>query len=142
GVDDDLRELAVDPVSARGDELALGILDLLREQAAEHAVFERLLTERVVGVDEEAVLVTAVLDADDDVLRDVHQTSREVARVGRPDGGVGETLAATVRGDEVLEDGQAFAEVRADRQVDDPALRVRDETTHATDLPHALLGTP
>src|SRR5438105_3235812 len=49
GVDDDLRELAVDLVAARRDELALGVLDLLREQAAEHAVLERLLTERVVG---------------------------------------------------------------------------------------------
>src|SRR5439155_21564652 len=79
--------------------------------------------------------------ANDDVLRDVDETPREIARVRGPDGRVGETLAATVRRDEVLEDREALAEVRTDRQVDDAPLRVRDEATHATDLAHLLRVT-
>src|SRR5207249_3666546 len=82
---------------------------------------------------DDAVLVAAILDADDDVLRHVHATTRQVARVRRPDGGVGETLSSTVRRDEVLEDREALAEVRTDRQVDDAALGVGDEPTHTTD---------
>src|SRR5205814_6069179 len=91
--------------------------------------------------DENAVLVAAVLEADDDVLRDVDETPREVARVRGPDGRVGETLAATVRRDEVFEDREALAEVRTDRQVDDAPLRVRDETAHTADLAHLLRVT-
>src|SRR5437867_3510994 len=75
----------------------------------------------LVGEDEDVVLVARVGDAQDDVLRHVHQTAREVARVGRPDRGVGQALAATMRRDEVREDRQALAEVRTDRQVDDAA---------------------
>src|SRR5205814_9253737 len=102
---------------------------------------ERLDRADLVGVDEDAVLVTAILEADDHVLRDVDETAREVPGVRGTDGRVGETLAATVRRDEVLEDREALAEVRTDRQVDDAALRVGDETTHATDLAHLLRVT-
>ena len=93
------------------------------------------------ALDEDAVLVAAVLDADDDVLRHVHEAAGEVAGVGGADGRVGQTLAATVRRDEVLEDREALAEVRTDRQVDDPALRVCDETAHTADLTHLLRVT-
>src|SRR4026209_1999864 len=65
----------------------------------------------------------------------------EVAGVGGADGRVGQTLAATVRRDEVLEDREALAEVRADRQVDDATLRVGDESAHSTDLTHLLRVT-
>ena len=82
----------------------------------------------------QAALGAAVLLADDDVLRDVHQTTGQVARVGGPQRGVGQTLAGTVRGDEVLQHGQALAEVRLDRARDDLALRVGHQTTHAGDL--------
>ena len=61
----------------------------------------------------EAAVGAAVVLADDDVLRDVHQTTGQVTRVGGTQRGVGQTLAGTVRGDEVLEHRQALAEVRA-----------------------------
>ena len=53
----------------------------------------------------------AVVLAHDDLLRDVDETTREVPGVGGTQRGVGETLAGTVGGDEVLEDRQALAEV-------------------------------
>ncbi len=76
----------------------------------------------------------AVLLADDQLLRDVDQTPRQVAGVGRPQRGVGQALAGAVRRDEVLEHRQALAEVRLDRARDDLALRVGHQATHARDL--------
>ena len=76
--------------------------------------------------------------ADDDVLRDVDETAGQVARVGGTQRGVGETLAGAVRRDEVLENGQALAEVRLDRAVEDLALRVRHQASHAGQLADLL----
>src|SRR4029078_5995843 len=83
----------------------------------------------------QATLGATVVLADDDVLRDVHQTTGQVTRVGGTQRGVGKTLTRTVRRDEELEHGQALAEVRADRSRDDVALRVGHQTTHTGDLP-------
>ena len=62
---------------------------------------------------------------DDDVLRHVDEPAGQVAGVRGLEGGVGQTLAGAVRGDEVLEHRQAFAEVRGDRALDDFAVRRR-----------------
>ena len=67
---------------------------------------------------------------------DVHQTPGQVTRVGGTQRRVGQTLAGTVRGDEVLQHRQALAEVGLDRTRDDLALRVGHQTTHTGDLPH------
>ena len=82
------------------------------------------------------------------VLRHVHQTARQVAGVGRLQRGVREALAGAVRGDEVLEDRQPFAEVRDDRVLDQFArragealLRLRHQAAHAGQLAHLLLRT-
>src|SRR5262249_6136692 len=48
----------------------------------------------------------------------------------------GQTLASTVRRDEVLEHGEAFTEVALDRARDDLTTRVGDETAHTGDLTH------
>ncbi len=71
-----------------------------------------------------------------DVLRDVDQTPGQVTGVGGPQRGVGEALAGAVRGDEVLQHGQALAEVGLDRPRDDLALRVGHQAAHAGDLAH------
>ena len=76
--------------------------------------------------------------ADDDVLGDVDETAGQVAGVGRTQRGVGETLAGAVRGDEVLENGEALAEVGLDRAVEDLALRVRHQTSHTGELADLL----
>ena len=84
----------------------------------------------------ESTLGATVVFANDDVLRHVHQTTREVAGVGGTQRRVREALASTVGGDEVLENRQALAVVRLDRARNDLALRVRHESTHTGDLTH------
>ena len=88
-----------------------------------------------------ALFGAAVVLAGDDVLRHVDQAPGQVARVGGAQGGVGQTLARAVGGDEVLEDGHALAEVAPDRQVDDPAGRVGHQAAHAAQLTDVALVT-
>ncbi len=65
---------------------------------------------------------------------DVHQTPGQVTRVGGTQGGVGQTLAGTVGGDEVLQHRQALAEGGLDRPRDDLTLGVGHQAAHAGDL--------
>jgi len=85
--------------------------------------------------------VPAVELADDRVLRHVDQAAGQVPRVRGLERGVGETLAGAVRRDEVLEDGEALAEVGRDRGLDDLARRLGHQAAHAGQLPHLLLRT-
>src|SRR2546423_1303629 len=142
GIGDRGGEHEVDRLAPLGDELVLRVLDVLRHEPAEETVGEGLDRADLVGVDEDAVLVSAVFEADDDVLRDVDETPCEVARVRGPDGRVGEALAATVRRDEVLEDREALPEVRTDRQGDEPAPRGPGGAPPAPQLAHLLRVTP
>ena len=83
----------------------------------------------------------AVVLADDELLGHVDQATGQVARVGGPQGGVGEALAGTVGRDEVLEHRQALTERGLDRAGDHLAARVGDQALHAGDLAD-LLGVP
>ena len=76
--------------------------------------------------------------ADDHVLRHVHQLAGHVTGVGGLERGVGQTLAGAVRGDEVFQHGQAFAEVRENRLLDDVAGRLGHEAAHTGELAHLL----
>src|SRR5690606_11503914 len=76
----------------------------------------------------------AVVLTDDDILSHVNESTRQVARVGRAQRRVSETLTRTVGGDEVLGDREALAVARDDRTRDDLTLRVRHQTTHTGDL--------
>src|SRR3954447_12302910 len=82
----------------------------------------------------------AVLDPDDHVLRDVDQAPGEVARVGGAQGGVGQALAGAVRQGEVLEHVEPLHEVRLHGALDDLALRVGHEASHARQLADLLEG--
>src|SRR2546425_2759633 len=90
GLDDDLA-------AARGD-------DVLHGDPPDDAIFEG--NDHVVAFldrhHRHALGGLAVLITDDDVLCDVHQPARQVAGLRRTDGGVGQTLALAVGGDEVL----------------------------------------
>ena len=70
------------------------------------------------------------------VLRHVDQAAGQVARVRGLERGVGEALAGAVGRVEVLEDGQAFLEVRDDRGLDDLARRLGHQAAHAGELLH------
>src|SRR5690606_36639651 len=82
----------------------------------------------------EALRRAAVLFADDDVLRDIHQTTGQVTRVGGAQSGVGQTLTGTVRRDEVLRNRQPLAVRGDDRARDDLTLRVVHQSTHTRDV--------
>src|SRR5947209_4952958 len=140
-----LAELLDDLAQARdrdllaplGDERLAGLarrerlVDVGREHAGGDALVEPFRVEEG-QLDE--VLRLAVLLADDHVLRDVDETPRQIARVGRAERRVGQTLAGAVRRGEVLEDGQALHEVRLDRALDDLPLRTRRAPAHAGQL--------
>src|SRR5713101_7921657 len=95
------------------DHVAFVVLDLIERDAAHNAIAQRLdLYARLDdGLDVDAVGSSAVEFTDDDVLRDVYKAPRQVARIGRLERRIGQTFARAVRGDEVLQHGQAFAEV-------------------------------
>src|SRR5467141_3791107 len=140
-----LRRLLDDLVVGLHDDLARQrIADVFRGHAAEDAVPERL--DDVTALDErcgiDVLHGAAVVLADDHVLRDVHQAPREVAGVGRLQRRVGQTLAGAVSRGEVLENGQALAEVRRDRRLDDLARGLGHETAHAGQLADLLLAAP
>ena len=103
------------------DHAAFVVLDLLEGDAADDAVAERLddLAGFNDGRDVDAFDGFAVAFADDDVLGHVDETTGEVAGVSGFEGGIGEALARAVRGDEVLEHGEAFTEVGRDGGLDD-----------------------
>ena len=109
---------AEDALTQRGDDLI--------------AVFE--------GGANEPAQCAAVFLGDDDVVRDVDETARQVTGVGRLQGGVGQTLAGTVRRDEVFEHRHTLFEVRENRVFDDLRtfgtgfLRLGHQTTHTSQL--------
>ena len=78
---------------------------------------------------------------DDDVLRHVDETAGEVAGVGGLERGIGEALTRAVRRDEVLQHGEAFAEVRRDGGFDDFARGLGHQTAHTGELANLLLRT-
>src|SRR5687768_3395254 len=81
----------------------------------------------------------AVDFANDYILRNVDQSTREVARVSGPKGGIRESLAGTVRRNEVLENAKPLMEVRSDRQVfDDVAEGIGHEAAHPGKLGQLL----
>ena len=113
-------------------------LDGFGEHAAEDARVPVVVAPQLLARDREALVGAAVDLADDDFLRHVDETPREVTGVRGAERRVGQTLTGTVRRDEVLEDGQTFTEVRLDRPRDDLALRVGDETAHTGELTDLL----
>ena len=83
----------------------------------------------------------AIRLGDHEVLRHVDETTREVTRVRRLQRRVGQTLAGAVRRDEVLQNVQAFTEVRRDGRLDDRAVRLRHQAAHAGELANLRRGT-
>ncbi len=106
------------------------------EAAPDHVVIDGVVV--LEELERHGFVGAAIELADDDVLCNVDEASGEVPRVRRTQSGVGEALAGAVRRDEVLENGQAFSEVRLDRAVDDVALRVRHEASHTGQLADLL----
>ena len=84
----------------------------------------------------DAACRAAIGHRDDRILRDVDETARQIARVRGLQRGVGEALAGAVGRVEVLENRQAFLEVRDDRALDDLARRLGHQAAHRGELAH------
>src|SRR3989337_459467 len=121
-----------------GPEAGGRILDVLGGGAAEHALPERHrpLARLKNGARRDAFARAAILLGHDAVLRHVDETPREIARVGRLERRVGQTLAGAVGRVEVLEHRQPLLEVGDDRRLDDLARRLGHQTAHAGQLLH------
>jgi hypothetical protein len=134
---DDVGELrAIDLVALLDEHAAALGLELACGDPPEQVVvgLAALLEHRHLDV----LLGAAVGLADDHVLGDVDQAPRQVAGVGGPQRGVGQSLAGAVGRDEVLEHRQALDEVGLDRPLDDLALRVGHQAAHAGQLADLL----
>ena len=90
---------------------------------------------------------TTVVRIDDDILRDIHQTTGEVTRIGCLKRRIGQPLTGTVGRDEVLQDRKSLFEVGEDRVFDNFApscgglLRLGHKTSHTGKLANLLLRT-
>ena len=106
------------------------------DHATQHALAQAL--DHVAAFDQrrhrDALDRAAIGFGDHQVLRHVDQTTREVTGVRGLQRGVGQALARAVRRDEVLQDVQAFAEVRRDRRLDDRAVGLGHQAAHAGQL--------
>ena len=80
------------------------------------------------------VVRPAIVFLDDQILRHIHQAAGQVAGVRGLQRRVGQTLTGAVRGDEVLQHVQAFAEVRGNRRLDDRAIGLGHQAAHAGEL--------
>ena len=123
--------------------LRFRVLHFDRGHAAEDAVAQRL--DHFAAFDQRAlvhaVLRAAVVFDHDQVLRHVDQAACQVARVRGLQRRVRQALAGAVGGDEVLQNVQAFAEVRGDRRLDDRAVRLGHQAAHAGQLADLRGGT-
>ena len=72
---------------------------------------DHLLIPFINRADDDSVNRSAVFLGDDDILGSIDQLTREVAGVGRLERGIRESFASSMGRDEILENGQAFAEV-------------------------------
>src|ERR1022692_1006140 len=110
------RELFGNLVVDVEDPVAVVVFDLLERDAAHNAVAQRL--DNFTGFDDSldvnAVHRTAVVLADDDVLRHIDEPASEVAGIRRLERRIGQALAGAVRRDEVFQHRQPLAEVRRD----------------------------
>src|SRR5690606_19948801 len=123
-LDDDLVGLRVDQIFGRG-----AAEDALTQRGNDRtALHDRAHFQRPLGA--------AVFLDHHAVLRHVDQTTGQVTRVRGLERGVRQALASAVSRVEVLEDGQAFLEVRDDRRLDDLARRLGHQAAHTGELLH------
>ena len=138
-----------------GHHVILGNEDLVR--AGLHHVVDRIAAVDALGelFDDLAVLAdladrdaagrAAVVGADDDILADVDHSAGQITGVCRTKSRIGKALTGASGGGEVFKDGQAFAEVCLDRDLDRLTGGVGHQAAHTgqlTDLLHRTTPTP
>ena len=90
---------------------------------------------------------SAIFFIDDDILCHIHKTTCQIARICGLECGICQSLTRSVRGDEVLQNGKSFLEVRDDRVFDDLSssrtglLRLGHQAPHARELTDLFFGS-
>ena len=136
--------------SGSHDQLAgMRIVDVVHGRTAQDTFVQRLY-DILVALDRrsgQAAQRTAVLFADNHVLRHIDQTARQITGIGRFQRGIGQTLTGAVRRDEIFQHRKPLLEVRQDRVFDDLTsfgpgfLRLGHQTAHPGELADLLLRT-
>ena len=85
-------------------------------------------------VDLQTVGCAAVLFPDDDILRNVYQTTGQITRVGGTQCRICQTLTGATGGDEVFQDIQTLTIVGTNRHFDGRTGSIGDQTTHTSQL--------
>ncbi len=123
--------------------LRLRIHHVLGAHAAEDALAQGL--DHLATLDEgfhvEAFAGAAVVLDHHQILGHIDQAAGKVTRVRGLQRGIGQTLTGAVRRDEVLQNVEAFTEVRRDRRLDDRAVRLGHQAAHAGKLADLGSGT-
>ena len=127
-------------VASLGNDIALGVNCVSSEATSVDGVLHVGVTDELTGCvsgsdrQVETLGGATVLFADDDILRDVDETTSEVTGVCSTQSGVSQTLTSTVGSDEVLHNGETFTVRVDDRTRDNFTLRVVHQTTHTRDV--------
>ena len=119
--DDCVRIRVVHHLGLRHNHLAgLRVTDVINRETAKQTLMQRLndLIAFLDILDPDALGRAAVIFADDDILRNVNQSTSQVTRVRSTQCSIGHALSRATRRNEVFEYGQALTEVRLDRDFD------------------------
>ena len=86
------------------------------------------------------VLTAAVYLVDNQLLRNVYETTGQVTGVRGTKRGIGKSLSCAVCGNEILEYVKTFTEVGLNRELNRTSRRIRHKTTHTGKLLNLLIG--
>ena len=90
---------------------------------------------------------TAILFINNNIMRNIYQTTSQISGIGSLQCGIGQTFTGTVGRDKILQYGKSFFKVRQNRVFDDLAtfgtcfLRLSHQTTHTGKLTNLLFRT-
>ena len=135
-----------EPVLGNSHLARLGILEVLHKESA-HETFLKILDLFLAVGDLEYVDTVggaAVLLTNDNVLRNVNESSCQITRVGGTERRISQTLTCATRGDEVFQNVKTLTVVGSDRHFDGSARGVRDKSAHTRkllDLVHRTTGS-
>src|SRR3984893_9573719 len=124
----------------RDNQAPFEVALILERYASHNTVAQRLddFARFDDGLDKNAFRRAAAVLGHDDIRRNVHQTPRQVSGIGGLQSGIRQTFARAVRGNEVLQHVEAFAEVGGDGSLDDFARGLGHEAAHAGERPDLL----
>ncbi|KAF1069318.1 MAG: hypothetical protein GAK45_01131 [Pseudomonas citronellolis] len=133
----EIDPLLVDQGACGHDHIVATRLEhVTRDYATQDALTQRLYHVAAFDVrgHHQTMLGAAVDFSHHQVLSNVDEATSQVTGVRSLQCGIRQTFTSTESGDEVLEYVQAFTEVRGDRGLDDGAVRLGHQATHAGQL--------